>query len=197
MEKGLLRWSNGGLRVEIAPEAMAISAFRKIWNSDKSLSKEKAIQELSTLYFMYDPRSDYQFETDENERLRIIKEQTGLPQSWQPNQLFKDAIPVIKYYTNCTSAKILESNRANVEKIRLMMDAMNLDSIDEDKKPQVAINMYKAIEASTELAVKIAQAEKDIYKDVEEHSSKLMSKHTNHTVGDLGLKKLFKSQEND
>lgn len=35
--------------------------------------------ELGTLYFMYDPRSEYMFEVDEEERMEIIKEQTGLP----------------------------------------------------------------------------------------------------------------------
>lgn len=33
---------------------------------------------LGLLYFMYDPRSEYQFETDEEERFNMIKEQTGM-----------------------------------------------------------------------------------------------------------------------
>jgi len=193
MEKGLLRWSKGGLRVEIAPEAMAISAFRKIWNADRTSSKDKAIQELSTLYFMYDPRSDYQFETDEAERLRLIKEQTGMPSNWQPSKLFLEAIPVIKYLTNCTSARILESNRKNVERLRVMLDNMNLDALDEDKKAQVAINICKAIDSMADLSVKIANSEREIYKDVEEHASKYSAK-ANTTIGDMGLKGLFNEQ---
>lgn len=46
-------------KVTISEEAFAMKPFKQIWNRDKSQSKDKAISELSYVYFMQDPRSDY------------------------------------------------------------------------------------------------------------------------------------------
>ena len=66
----LVKWDNS--RIVIAPEAYSIKAFRDIWDKDKSKDKGNATLELGALYFMYDPRSDYQYETDEEVRMNII-----------------------------------------------------------------------------------------------------------------------------
>lgn len=48
-----------GYKLNISPEAFALLPFKKIWTRDKTSKKEKAIAELSYIYFMADPRSDY------------------------------------------------------------------------------------------------------------------------------------------
>ena len=66
-------------KLNIAPEALLIGAFRVLWNRDKTVTKEKAYRELGIIYFQYDPRSNYMFITNAKERLAKILEQEGLP----------------------------------------------------------------------------------------------------------------------
>ena len=85
---------------------------------DKTSGKEKAILALTTLYFMYDPRSPYQIETNEEARLEAIKEETGLDKNWRPDKYFLAGVPIYQKLTNTTSAIMLASNRKVVEKTR-------------------------------------------------------------------------------
>ena len=58
---------------------------------------------------MYDPRSDYQYETDEEVRMNVIKGTYRHERHLgKPTKEFTDAIPVYKYLTHTTSASILE-----------------------------------------------------------------------------------------
>ena len=59
-----------GYKVIIEPEALLLKPFRLIWERDKKETKEKAINELGFVYFFADPRSDYQYIVDEDERIK-------------------------------------------------------------------------------------------------------------------------------
>ena len=65
-------------KLTISEEALLIKAFRDIWESDKSKDKSIATLELGVVYFMSDPRSDYSWIEDENEKLKAVIEQEGL-----------------------------------------------------------------------------------------------------------------------
>ena len=65
-------------KLTISEEALLIKAFRDIWESDKSKDKSIATLELGVVYFMADPRSDYSWIEDENEKLKAVIEQEGL-----------------------------------------------------------------------------------------------------------------------
>lgn len=184
----LIEWKD--YKIHIAPEAYGIKVFREIWKRDRSRNKENAILALSVLYFMYDPRSEYQFETDEVKRLEIIKEQTGMRSNWQPNELFKEAIPVYKYLTNTTSSLMLASNRKILEKTREALEDFDLSEIDPDKQATAAANIFRTVASSTDLMVRIAKAEQEIYKDVEEHFKKRSGK-GEMSIGDAGLGSLM------
>lgn len=184
----LIQWK--GNKIEIAPEAYGIKAYRTIWNMDKTSGKEKAILALTTLYFMYDPRSPYQIETNEEARLEAIKEETGLDKNWRPDKYFLACVPIYQKLTNTTSAIMLASNRKVVEKTRKVLEDFDFGDVDPEKRADVATKVFTSMEKSTELAVKIANAEKEIYKDVEEHSSKMRGKGKK-TIGDDGLDVLF------
>ena len=140
--------------------------------------------ELGLLYFMYDPRSEYQFETDEAVRLDIIKSQTGIGKNWKPNERFEAAIPVYKYLTITTSSIILETNRQSINTIREIL-LTPIGEIDESKKFDHAVKMAKTIKELNDLAEQIVKVEKEIHKEVEEQSAKLRGKGS-HTIGDIG-----------
>ena len=81
-----------GYKVVISEEAFALKVFRQIWNRDRSVNKDKAIMELGYIYFMVDPRSDYQYLVDEDERSKAIIEGEGLPNGWKPDKAITEAM---------------------------------------------------------------------------------------------------------
>lgn len=64
--------------IVISEEALMLKPFRVLWNRDKTSGKSKALQELSFIYFMYDPRSDYMFIIDEEVRFNDITSSIGM-----------------------------------------------------------------------------------------------------------------------
>ena len=185
----LVKWENN--QITISPEALQIKAFKDLWNKDKSKDKEIAKQELGIIYFMYDPRSEYQYETDLEERLAIIKEQTGIDSSWEISPVFENAVEVYKYLTHTTAASILESNRIAVKTIRTVVESP-LEELDLDaqKKVEYVDKLAGLVAKANKLAEEIAKAEKEIHKDVEEHSAKMRGTRTL-SLGDAGLDSLF------
>jgi hypothetical protein len=68
----LFKYEN--FKLNIAEEAFLLKPFKIIWNRDKTIYKERALAELGYIYFLCDPRSDYMFLTDEEERSAKIIE---------------------------------------------------------------------------------------------------------------------------
>ena len=78
--------------VTISEEALLLKPFKKIWLRDKSKYKERALSELGFIYFYCDPRSDYQYLIDDEERATAIKQGEGLSKDWKPDSLVEEAI---------------------------------------------------------------------------------------------------------
>ena len=62
-----------GYKVTISEEAILLKPFEAIWNRDKTKTKDRALSELSFIYFFCDPRSDYQYLVEDTNRLEEIK----------------------------------------------------------------------------------------------------------------------------
>jgi hypothetical protein len=120
-----------GYTLNISEEALALKPFRAIWVRDKTEKKERAIMELGWVYFMSDPRSDYQFIIDPEERSKAIKEGEGLKASWQPDGTVKEALELYDSFKT-TSALLLEDIRAMVDGYRVKLRDMtsNMQNLD-------------------------------------------------------------------
>ena len=81
-----------GYNLTIDPMALTLKPFKTIWTRDKSAKKDKAIQEIAYIYFMEDPRSDYQYIVDREERDKQIREGEGIKTTWRPDSVVKEAI---------------------------------------------------------------------------------------------------------
>ena len=173
-----------GYNLSISEEALALKPFRAIWVRDKSTSKERAITELGYVYFMEDPRSDYQYIIDRDERSKAIKEGEGLKSSWQPDGTVKEAMKLYASFKT-TSALLLEDTRYAVDKLRKQLRDIDLDATDDKGKPIYTLNVITSTikqipglvkdldEAERALAKEIAQSdrvrgaqEKSIYEDM-------------------------------
>lgn len=157
-----------GYRVIISEEAFALKPFRKIWERDKTSGKKKAVAELGFIYFFCDPRSDYQYIIDEEDRLREIREGEGLPSDWRPDKEVKEAI---KFYNSfkSSSALLLEDTRAAVDKLRKMLREIDLYQLDDKGKPIYTLNMVTStIKQIPELISELDKAEKAMTSDMTE-----------------------------
>ena len=115
-----------GYRIVISEEALLLKPFKKIWDRDKTKNKEKAYMELGFIYFYCDPRSDYQYLTDEEERLKSIKEGEGIPDKWNPDNIVKEAMNFYNGFKP-TSALLLEDTRNMVNGYRAKLREITKD----------------------------------------------------------------------
>ena len=118
-----------GYRIVISEEALLLKPFKKIWDRDKTKNKEKAYMELGFIYFYCDPRSDYQYLTDEEERLKAIKEGEGIPDKWSPDNIVKEAMNFYNGFKP-TSALLLEDTRNMVNGYRAKLREITKDMSD-------------------------------------------------------------------
>ena len=115
-----------GYRIVISEEDLLLKRFKKIWDRDKTKNKEKAYMELGFIYFYCDPRSDYQYLTDEEERLKAIKEGEGIPDKWSPDNIVKEAMNFYNGFKP-TSALLLEDTRNMVNGYRAKLREITKD----------------------------------------------------------------------
>lgn len=170
-----------GYTLSISEEALCLKPFRAIWMRDKTEKKERAIMELGFCYFMEDPRSDYQYITDPEERAKAIKEGEGLKESWQPDGTVKEAQRLYASFKT-TSALLLEDTRNMIDGYRMKLRELTSNMTDLDVKEvkevgaiikQIPAMIKDLDEAEKAIAKEIAQsdkvrgaAEKAIYEDL-------------------------------
>lgn len=149
-----------GYKVVISEEAFALKAFRKIWNRDRRVNKDKAIMELGYIYFMADPRSDYQYLVDEEERSKAIIEGEGLPNNWKPDRAVTEAMQFYSRFKS-TAALLLEDTRVAVEKLRKLLRNIDLQKTDDKGRPVYTPNTITAtIKQVPSLAKELDEAER-------------------------------------
>lgn len=166
----------------ISEEALLIDAFKKIWQRDRSVNKTKALSELGYIYFMYDPRSDYMFMIDEDQRSKTILEQEGLTANYKIDKAMKEAIEVYKFLTQTTASLLLQDTKTAVDKLREYLKNIDLTEVDDKGKPIVTLNVItNTIKQIPELAQKLVEAEKTVSREIEEQSK----------MRGQGLKKIF------
>jgi hypothetical protein len=118
-----------GYKVVVEPELLTLKPFKQIWTRDKTVNKDKALAEIAFIYFMTDPRSDYQYLVDDKERMEAIKEGEGLPPKWKPDKIVTEAMEFYKSFKPI-SALLLEDTRFMVNKFRAKLRELDFDSLE-------------------------------------------------------------------
>lgn len=159
-----------GFKIVISEEAFAIKVFREIWNRDRSASKEKAIMELGFLYFFLDPRSNYSYLTDEDEKLALIKTHQGFPEKWVPDKKLIEAMEVYKSLTITESSLLLDSARKAAKQIWETLSSFDLNETLLKEGIKVLPAITRALESIPKVSENLAKAEKAINNEIEENS---------------------------
>ena len=155
-----------GYNLSISEEAYALKPFKNLWKRDKTAGKEKALQELAYIYFMEDPRSDYQVYVDREERSEQIKLGEGLKEDWKPD---KQVLEAQEFYASfkSESALLLEDIRVAITKLREFIKTIDLNAVDDKGKPIYTLNTYTAtIKQIPELITSLDEAERTIAKEM-------------------------------
>lgn len=155
-----------GYTVKVAPEALLLAPFKALWDRDKTKDKRSALQELGFIYFMADPRSDYQYIVDEEVRVSEIKKGEGLPDKWEPDDAVKRALAFYSSFKPA-SAGLLEDTRAAVDKLRQLLRNIDLDERDEKGKPVHTLSsITQTIKQIPGLVKDLDAAERTLSKDI-------------------------------
>ncbi len=149
-----------GYEVRVAPEALTLKPFKKLWDRDKSKTKEKAMTEFSFLYFYCDPRSDYQYIKDDEDRMDAVKKGEGLSDDWKPDAALKSAIEFYSSF-DTTSAILLRTAREAVERVRNTFETLEPDDTKSLKEYLTALKLIP------EVAAMIQEAEKTLNEEAE------------------------------
>lgn len=149
-------------------EAFLIAPIRKLYNSDKTKNKEKFMQLLSVIYFYADPRSSYNYITNDEERLKEIIVQEGLPINFKIDNVLQEAIDVYKKHVITTSYLLLQDTKEVIENMRKVLKSINWEGLEEKDK----VNAVKTVASITSMIPKIVkdltEAEKAVTKEIEE-----------------------------
>lgn len=156
----------------IAPEALALAPFKKLWNRDRSVSKDRAISEISYVYFMIDPRSDYQYLVDEDERSKAIIEGEGLPSNWKPDKLIIEAMTFYRSLKS-TSALLLEDTRAVIDNVRKTLRDFSFDDMEEKDRVNAIKSVASTIATIPKLIKDLDEAEKAVTSEMQSSTGKI------------------------
>lgn len=156
-------------RIEPTQEAFLIKPIRNLYNSDKSKTKEKFLQQMSILYFLADPRSSYSYIVDDQDRLKEIIKQEGLPENFKIDKELKLAIEEYKKHIITTSYLLLQDTKTAIDKLRSFLRQIDLTLTDDKGRPVYTINsITQTIKQIPQLAKDIIEAEKIVSKEIEE-----------------------------
>lgn len=159
------------INYEVVPtqEAFLIKPIRDLYNEDKSKHKEKFMQQMSVLYFYTDPRSSYNYIIDDEERLKEIMLQEGLPDTFKISPKLKEAIEIYKKHVITSSYLLLQDTKVAVDKVRTFLRDLDLSLLDDKGKPVYTISsITQTIKQIPQLAKDIIEAERLITKEIEE-----------------------------
>ena len=157
--------------IELTQEAYLIKPIRKLFISDRSKNKDRFLQQMSILYFYADPRSSYSYILDDEERLKAIIEQEGLPSNYQISEELQEAIDCYKKHCITSSSLLLQSTKIAIEKVRKFLEEVDLTQTDDKGKPIYTISsITTAIKQIPQLAKDVLIAEKAVAKEIEENT---------------------------
>lgn len=132
-----------GYKVRVSPEALMLKPFKTLWTRDKTRNKEKAMMEFAYIYFWADPRSEYQYIIDDDDRNKAVKEGLGLPAKWKPDKDVQKALDLYASFTT-TAALLLQDTRYAVDKLRQLLRDIDLNAKDKNDKPIYTLNTITA-----------------------------------------------------
>ena len=152
--------------VVVEPEALLLKPFKTLWDRDKRKDKSMAKQELAFIFFVSDPRSDYQYIIDRETRESQVILALGMPEKWKPDKKVYEALDFYESFKP-VSAGLLEDTRVAVNKLREMLRNIDLDERDKNDKPVHTLSsITQTIKQVPALVKDLDEAERTLSRDI-------------------------------
>lgn len=157
--------------LKVADEALLVKPIRKLFNMDRSQGKERFYQQMSVLFFVYSPASNYAYIVDEKERLKEVIAQEGI-KDFKATPEFKDAVEIYRKLNETPSSMLLRSTLIAIDKIKTFLETIDLQAVDNNNKPIYSINnVVSAVKQTPQLAKDVQEAMKAVNKELEEQGN--------------------------
>ena len=135
----LIELKNG--QIQVSDEALLVKPIRDLYKEDRTKGHDHFLSEMSYLYFMCDPRSDYSYITDLNERAAVVIEQEGLPKNFKPSPKLSLAMAQYEKLTVTTSSLLLADMRFGIDKIRRFFRDFDFEhDVDDSGRPKYTLS---------------------------------------------------------
>lgn len=153
-------------KLVIEEELLLLTPFKILYKADKTKDKSKFMEFLTILYFVFDPRSDYSYIVNEEERLKEVCISNGFKRERFTEQELK-CIELYKQLTTTISSELLKSTKTAISKVSDFLDNIDMYATDDKGKPLYTINtVTSAIKQIPSLAKDVAEAEKLVNKEI-------------------------------
>lgn len=153
--------------IKFDEELLLLKPFRVLYNADRTINKSKFIDFLSIVYFQFDPRSDFMYIADEEERLKAICDANG----YSIPKFSKQEIVCINLYKQMVisaSSLLLEDTRITISKIREMLRDIDFSDLEEKDKVNAIKTVASTVSMIPKLVKDLTEAEKAVTKEIEE-----------------------------
>lgn len=117
----------------INPELFLLDCFAKLRDDRKN--PKLLLKEIGYIYFFYDMKSDFQFQTNKKERHKDVKKYVNLDVNWDVDDILEECISTYLYLSQTVAGKLLESAYLTVDKIKDQLNLIDLNERDDRGKP--------------------------------------------------------------
>ena len=134
-------------QIVFSPDSLAIPAFRKIWEGDKSKTKTRATKEISYVYYMCDFNSPYSI-YPEHKRIEVLKSDFIGDPKWKPEGRIADAISKYREFQETHTMRLMRAARSAADQLSCYFEDIDFKEKDDNGRPvytakDVAVNLEK------------------------------------------------------
>ncbi len=122
-------------QVVISPAALLIPEFRELWDRDQSEDKEKALAELSYVYFVSDYKSVYRSGISEGELHAVVAKDFLKDEAYEPCPQVRSAMHKYMQLQETPSMRLLQASLSTVDKLTDYLQHVDLTERDNNDKP--------------------------------------------------------------
>jgi len=165
-------------QVVISEEAYLLVPFKKIWDRDKTKTKEKALAELAYIYFVEDFKSDFSDIVDDSTRESEVISSIGLPKPWKEDVLVTEAREFYrKRSEEITPLLMLKDAKIVIDRMRDFYRNVDFLALDKNGKAKYDIDkVARVIERSAGILEGLVKLEHMVKKEVQSKKDKVGNK---------------------
>ena len=156
-------------QVTFSPQALLLKPFKNLWDRDKSKDKERAVQELSYVWFMSDYKSDFSDILDPDEKNDAVTSSCITIKDWKADKLVGDALDFYRERNETIASRMLEGALIYANKVDQWFREVDLFEEDTKGNPKYDVkkgndilkDLGKTVESLKQLQ-DVVRKEKDI-----------------------------------